>query len=296
MNLVDEKNDVAFRILDLLKDRFQAFLKFAPVLGARDKRAHIKGEYGLVLQALGHVAPHYSLGQALRDGGFAHAGLADKNGVVLGLAREYADDVSYLGIAADDRIQLVVSGPLHQVGAVFCQRVVGVLRVIRGHRAAADLGQFLGKSVFGYAVVGENALDGRSLIGKYADHQVLHRQIFVAHAFGGLLGGFQHSVGLGRQIYLRGGGAAYLGQTGNGGVKLRQKPVAVHAHLAQQRRDEPAVLIDQGIQQMLRCYILIVVFIRHAFGGFYCFNGFLRIVVGIHCSSLLIQLSGVVFR
>ena len=68
---------------------------------------------------------HDPLGQPLGDGGLAHAGLADEHRVVLALAAQDTDDVADFVVPADDRIQLVGPGPLHQVGAVLLQGVVG---------------------------------------------------------------------------------------------------------------------------------------------------------------------------
>ncbi len=46
--------------------------------------AEVERDQAPVAQALGHVALDDALGQALDDGGLAHAGLADEHGVVLG--------------------------------------------------------------------------------------------------------------------------------------------------------------------------------------------------------------------
>jgi hypothetical protein len=97
----------------------------------------------------------------------------------------------------------------------------------------ADLGQLVCKSVLGDAVVGEDALDGRGLVSEYAYHHVLHGQVFVAHALGGLFRRLQHSVRLRGKIHLGGSAASHLGEIGYRGVQLRQDGVAVHAHLAE---------------------------------------------------------------
>ena len=130
MQLVDEEDDLPLGLFHLVEDGLQPLLKLAPVLGPGHQGAHVQGEDGLVLQGGGHVSLDDPLGQALGDGGFAHAGLADEHRVILGLAGEDADHVADLVVPADHRVQLVLPGPLHQVGAVLFQGVVGLLRVI----------------------------------------------------------------------------------------------------------------------------------------------------------------------
>ena len=69
---------------------------------------------------------------------------------------------------------------------------------------------------------------------------------------------------------------------GNFAVQLREQTVAVNAHLAEQGGDEPAVLIDESIKQMLRGYIAVIVFLSHGLCGLDGFNGFLSVVLSVH--------------
>ena len=87
VQLVDEQDDLALGVLDLLEHRLEALLELAAVLGAGDQRAQVERHDALLLEALGHVAAHDALGEALGDGGLAHARLADEHRVVLGAAR-----------------------------------------------------------------------------------------------------------------------------------------------------------------------------------------------------------------
>ena len=59
-----------------------------------------------VLQAGGHIPPDNPLGQALGDGGFTHAWLADEHRVVFGLPGEDADHIADLRIPADTLVSL----------------------------------------------------------------------------------------------------------------------------------------------------------------------------------------------
>ena len=98
-------------LLDLVEHGLQALLELAAVLGAGEERAHVEREDDAVLEPLGHVAAHDALREALDDGGLADAGLADQHRVVLGLARQDADDAADLGVAADHRVELAARAP-----------------------------------------------------------------------------------------------------------------------------------------------------------------------------------------
>jgi hypothetical protein len=105
VQLVDEQQDASFRGPDLGQDGLEPLLELAPVLGPRDQGAHVQAEDRLVPQPLGHVTAIDPLGQALHDGGLAHAGVADQDRVVLGLAGQDLDDAPDLGVPADHRVE-----------------------------------------------------------------------------------------------------------------------------------------------------------------------------------------------
>ena len=71
VQLVDEGDDLAVAVGDLLEDGLHALLELAAVLGAGDHRADVERDEALVAQALGHVALDDAAGQALGDGGLA---------------------------------------------------------------------------------------------------------------------------------------------------------------------------------------------------------------------------------
>src|SRR5207249_248389 len=83
VQLVNEENDVALRPLNLSEHRLEAFFKLAAVLGARDERAHVERDDPFVLQALRHVAAHYSLGKPFHYGSLSDPRLAYEHRVVL---------------------------------------------------------------------------------------------------------------------------------------------------------------------------------------------------------------------
>ena len=124
VHLVDEEHDLAFGVGHFLDHGLQALLKLALVLGACHQQAHVEAHDGFVFQVFGHVAAHDALRQALHDGGFAHAGLAEQHGVVLGAAAQDLQHAADLLVAADHRVYLAGAGQLVQVFGVALQALV----------------------------------------------------------------------------------------------------------------------------------------------------------------------------
>ena len=137
VQLVDEGDDLAVAVDDLLEDGLHAVLELAAVLGARDHRPDVERDEPLVAQALGHVALDDATREALGDGGLADAGLTDQHRVVLGAARQHLDDAPDLLVAADDRVELALAGVLGEVAPVLLERLVLLLGVLAGDAVAA---------------------------------------------------------------------------------------------------------------------------------------------------------------
>ena len=284
VQLIDEQDDLAFRFADLFQHRLEPLFKFAPVFGTGNQGAHIQGKDRPVLQTLRHISPDDSLGQSFGNGRLAHARLANEHRIVLGFPGQNPHHIADFGIPADHRIQLLAAGPLHQIGAVFLQSVIGVLRVVGIHRAAFYFGQLLGEPIFRHAPGREHLPQRSRAFVQQGQHQMFHRHIAVAHFLCDLLGEIQGLADFRCSIHL-GIAAGDLGQIADHGVQLSHKAILIHTHLPQKRTDKPAVLIHQSIQQMLRHHILILIFLGHLLG---CADGvqcFLCIAIGIHCSS-----------
>ena len=137
VQLVDEEDDLALRVGDLLQHGLQPLLELAAVLRAGDERAHVERDDALVLQPFGHVAADDAAGEPFDDGRLADAGLADQHRVVLRAARQHLDDAADLLVAADDRIELALARQLRQIAAVALERLVGALGVLGRSRAAS---------------------------------------------------------------------------------------------------------------------------------------------------------------
>ena len=79
----------------------------------------VQGQDALALERLGDVTGDDAVGQALGDGGLAHAGVADQHGVVLGPTAQHLHDPADLLIPADDRVQFPLAGIRGQIPGVF---------------------------------------------------------------------------------------------------------------------------------------------------------------------------------
>ena len=121
MDLVDEQDDVA-RGLHLADQPLHAAFELAAELRARHKAGEVQQIYLPVLQARGHLARGDAQRNALGNGRFAHARLADEAGVVLLAAREYLDGAVYLPVAPDNCVQPAVACLLCEVLAVIIQK------------------------------------------------------------------------------------------------------------------------------------------------------------------------------
>src|SRR5690606_15519371 len=138
VDLVDEQDDLAPGVGHVLDDGLEAVLELAPVLRARDERAHVEREDALALEPLGHVALDDADGEALGDGRLARARLADQHGVVLRAAGEDLEHAADLLVAPDDGVDLALAGEVVEVARVAVERVVLGLGVGIGHARSEE--------------------------------------------------------------------------------------------------------------------------------------------------------------
>jgi hypothetical protein len=121
VDLVDEQDGVGL-VLERLEHALEALLEVAAVLGAGQQRAHVERIHVGLGQDLGHVLLGDAPGQALGNGGLAHAGLAHQQRVVLAAAAQDLDHALDLVLAADQRVDLAVLGGLVEVLGELLQR------------------------------------------------------------------------------------------------------------------------------------------------------------------------------
>ena len=259
VHLVDERDDLAVALLDLVQDGLQPLLELAAVLGPGHHRAQVQGDQLLVPQRLGHVAGHDALGEALDHGGLAHAGFADQHRVVLGPPGQHLDDPADLGVAADDRVQAAVAGLLGEVDAVLLQRLVGLFGVLGGHPGtAAHLGERLEQGVRGRPGVPQQR--GRlAAVGGQPDQQVLGRDVLVVHFPGPGHRGVDHRQQRTGHLGSAGGLPVDPGQPAQLALGVLGHRGRIGAHGPQQRSGGTAVLRDQRDQQVERVNLWVAV-------------------------------------
>jgi hypothetical protein len=140
VQLVDERDDLALAVGDLLQDGLEPLLELASVLGAGEHRAQVERDQSLPLERLGDVTSHDPLREPLDDRGLPDAGLPDQYGVVLGASREHLDRSADLFVAADHGIELALGRLLGEIAPVPLEALVLVLGVLRRHPVStADL-------------------------------------------------------------------------------------------------------------------------------------------------------------
>ena len=127
MDLVDEQDDLAGGVHDLLHDALQPLFEFTLVFRARDEGAHVQGVHLLGLQVLRHVAGHDVLGDPFGDRRLAHARFSHQDGVVLGSSGQYLEHPPDLVVPPDDRVELALGGTLVEVHCEPLQKRVFVI-------------------------------------------------------------------------------------------------------------------------------------------------------------------------
>ena len=284
VQFIDEQDDLALGLLHLVQHGFQPFLKLAPVLGARDQRAHIQRENGLVLQLFGDILLHDSLGKPLGNGGFANAGFADQDRVVLRLPGQNADDVPDFLVTADHRIHLLLSCPLDQIGAVLFQRVVGSLRVVGGDSLIApDFLQSLQNTLLCNLIGLEQLLHAAPGSFQKSKEQMLHRHILVLHGLRLLLRRIERGLYVGADIKaVHGLTCPHAGDLSQLGFRRRFQTFHRNVHLFQQLRGQTALLPQQCQKQMHLLHLLMRILDRQLLRALDSLNRFLGIVIEVH--------------
>src|SRR5579863_10303573 len=130
VQLVDEENDLALSVLDLLEHCLKAVFEFAAILRAGEHRSEIEGHYALALENFRDVARDDPLRQAFDDGGLADSRLADEHRIVFRSAGENLDDTSDFLVASDVGIELAATSLLRQIASIALERLVLRFRIL----------------------------------------------------------------------------------------------------------------------------------------------------------------------
>src|SRR5947209_1696325 len=106
MGFIDKKNDRFGRSLDFVNDAAKALLEFAFHAGAGLQQTDIQGAHANIFERGRNIAGQDAMDEALDDGGFADAGLAGEDGIILAATHEDIDALADLLVAADDGIDI----------------------------------------------------------------------------------------------------------------------------------------------------------------------------------------------
>ncbi len=205
VQLVDEGDDLAVAVDDLLEHRLQPVFELAAVLRARDHRADVERDQPLVAQTLGHVAFDDAPRESLGDRGLAHARLTDEHRVVLRAPRQHLDDAPDLVVAADDRVELALARVLGEVAAEALERLVLLFGVLaRDAVAPAHLLQRGQDRVVGDAEAPQEVAHAAGHVG-HGEEEVLGGEVVVAEVAALAVGRLEHRVAVGGQLRLLGG-------------------------------------------------------------------------------------------
>ncbi len=267
VQLVDEQDDLAVRLGDLLEHGLQPLLELAAVLRAGHEGAQVEGDDALVLQALRHVAAHDALREALDDGGLADARLADEDRIVLGPAGEHLDDAADFLVAPDDRVELRLAGEVRQVAAVALERLVLAFRVLVGHALAAAYGGERLENAFGrHAVLLQ---DPRGFVARafrrQRQEEMLGADELVLEAGGLRLRHLDDGRQPGRDV--RAPGAVNLRPAGERRPHGGGHPLRLRRHLPEHLGNDPLRLLDERDEQVLGVHLRVVQLSRQALGS-----------------------------
>ena len=247
VQLVDEEDDVSVGRLDFFQHGLEAFLKLAPEFGSRDERPHIERDHGVVFQRLRNVRLDDSQREAFRDGGLAHARLADEHRVVLGSAGKDLDHAADLIITADDRVQLAFPGALAKVDPVAFQSGefgLGVLvrHPLRATQRREGREEFFGRNLRHFQDFLRLGRNHRA-----SQKQVLGRNEFVLHFLGLGLRGLEQILQIAAQAHVA---AADLRQGFQIGFGDRADLVLTDAEVLEEHFDDPVIFLKQGREKV----------------------------------------------
>ena len=273
VDLVD-KEDVLLGLLELAHDLLHALLELAAILGAGDQRGHVERPDLLSAQDIRHVARADKLRQPLDDGGFADAGVAQDERVVLLAASEHLHDALDLGIAADHGVEGALSSLLREVAPVLLEHrlvigcslrirgsphadedlahvsaLLGVIALVSGDELVHGIADSVGREPHGPERVHGAAVALRD----DAQQKVLGRDVGLAVGHGLAISALEHALRTGREGYVATGDG--LGLLGGQAAHRRKRLVVGHVELGEGLGGDAFLLFDQAEEQVLGAYV-----------------------------------------
>ena len=280
VDLVDEEDDFALGLLDLVHDGLKPLLELAAELGAGDEGAHVQGEHPPAPEDVGNVLGDDALREALGDGGLADAGAADDDGVILGAPGEGLHKPADLLVAANHGVQLAIAGKCGQVDTVLLKGAVLALgTLVCDAGAATDLLESLVDLLLVDAELPEDAGGGALPLRGGGDEQVLGAYELILEAVGLTLGVFKQMHCPRRGVHLR----RLIGHLGATLQDILQSPfhgVHVHAQRLHDLHGKASFQLQQGEHDMFNVPLAVTELPDKLLGGAEHLLGLLCEVVG----------------
>ena len=282
MQFVDEEDDLALGVEDLLEDGLEPLLELAAVFRAGDQSAHVEADDLLVLEPLRDVAADDPLREALDDRGLADAGLADQHGVVLRAAGEHLNHAADLVVAPDHRIELALLRERSQIAAVALERLVFAFGILVRHTlAAANRRQRFEDAIASEAGLLQDACGGGAPgLACDGDEEVFRADVLVLQPLGFGLGEIGDELQPRRNR--RGRPAVHFRLLAKRLPCLTGNRRRVDLQLAQQRRDDAVLLFGERDEQMLGLDLRMAVRLGELLRGEDGFRGLFGEFVEVH--------------
>ena len=257
VQLVDEEDDLSIRLIDLLQHSLEPVLELASELCPGQHGPQVQRNYPLIPQQVGHVARNNAPGEALDNGCFAYAWLADQHRIVLRPPAQHLDHAANLLVASNHRVELAAPGQLSQVLGVFFERLeLGFGVLIGDTRGPAHRGQRLQNRVVRRAL-GQQRIDCRvALFAGQAQQQMLGRDVLVLEVsrfLERLFDGFVEPVRQARLALRTRNSRQFLLDR----VQLGFQPLHGNANFFEHRQNHALAVCDQAQQQMHRLQLRI---------------------------------------
>ena len=287
VHLVDEQDDAAVRRRHLLQHGLEPLFELAAIFRAGDQGTHVERKQLLVVQALRHVAVDDALGETLDDGGLADTGFADQHRVVLRAAGEHLDGAPDFLVAPDHGVDLAVARGLGEIARVFFQRVIGVFGgACVGRAALAQRVDGLVEVLRRDAGARQNLSGLAVFLERERQQQALDGDVAVAGLFRDLLGLIEYPRERRCQIDLASAAARDLRQLGESGLDRRERLARPAAGAVNQATGQPFGVVQQNLEQMLGCELLLALAQRERLGRLNEPAGAVREFLEIHNVSL----------
>ena len=202
VDFVDEEDNLAVALRNLIDDSLQTLLELSFVLRTGNQRTHIERENLFRLQILRDIATDDTVRQPLGNRRLTDTRLANQDRVVLRTAAQNLEDTADFLVAADDRVEFSAPGTLVQVDSVFVQGVVRILGRLAGNLVALpQLVDGEAEFLFSHARIFQD-LRRTALLREQGEEDRLEGNILVAHLRRIIDSLLQDLVGFARQIRL----------------------------------------------------------------------------------------------